>query len=167
MIEAQKAADAANAALAEQDGNQERLEAQLASLVENRIVTEQQYAVGAEIRRQAELERQRLAEIERKKQEAAAGGSSSNGWTRPSAGRANESSYGPRVPPFNGASSWHFGTDFASGCGTPIYAASSGRVIYAGWNGGYGNFVKIDHGGGWTTAYAHIIGGGIRVGYGQ
>src|SRR5690554_700922 len=167
MVEAQKAADAADAALAEQDGNQERLEAQLASLVESRIVTEQQYAIGAEIKRKAELERQRLAEIERKKQEAANGGSNtSNGWTKPSGGRAS-SSYGPRVPPTKGASSWHMGTDFGAGCNTPIYAASSGRVIYAGWNGGYGNFVKIDHGNGLTTAYAHIVSGGIRVSHGQ
>lgn len=175
MIEAQKAADAADAALAEQAGNQERLEAQLASLVENRIVTEQQYAVGAELRRQAELERQRLAEIERKRAEAAAaagggggggGGGNSNGWARPSGGRAS-SSYGPRVPPTQGASSWHMGTDFGASCNSPIYAASSGRVIYAGWNGGYGNFVKIDHGNGLTTAYAHIVSGGMRVSNGQ
>lgn len=165
MVEAQKAADAADAALAEQDGNQQRLEAQLASLVQNRLVTEQQYAVGAEIRRQAELERQRLAEIERRKQEAAGGGNS-NGWTKPSGGRAS-SSYGPRVPPKKGASSWHMGTDFGASCNSSIYAASSGRVIYAGWNGGYGNFVKIDHGNGLTTAYAHIVSGGIRVNYGQ
>jgi murein DD-endopeptidase MepM/ murein hydrolase activator NlpD len=59
------------------------------------------------------------------------------------------------------------GTDFGVGCGTPIYAASSGRVIYAGWNGGYGNFVKIDHGGGLTTGYAHIQNGGIHVSVGQ
>jgi murein DD-endopeptidase MepM/ murein hydrolase activator NlpD len=165
MVEAQKAADAADAALAEQAGNQERLEAQLASLVQNRIVTEQQYAVGAEIRRKAELERQRLAEIERQKQ-AAAGGANSNGWARPSSGYAS-SSYGPRVPPTAGASSWHMGTDFGASCYSNIRAASSGRVIYAGWNGGYGNFVKIDHGGGLTTAYAHIANGGIKVGYGQ
>jgi murein DD-endopeptidase MepM/ murein hydrolase activator NlpD len=174
MIEAQKAADAASAALEEQAGNQERLEAQLASLVENRVVTEQQYAVGAEIRRQAEIARQkeiaRLAEIERKKQEAAAGngggGGTSNGWTRPSYGYAS-SSYGPRVPPTKGASSYHYGTDFGARCGSAIVAASSGRVIYAAGNGNFGNFVKIDHGGGLTTSYAHIQGGGIRVSHGQ
>src|SRR5690606_31268832 len=123
-------------------------------------------AVGAEIRRQAEIARQkeiaRLLEIERKKQEAAAGGgggTSSSGWTRPSYGYAS-SSYGPRVPPTPGASSYHYGTDFGASCGSAIVAASAGRVIYAGWNGsGYGNFVKIDHGGGVTTGYAHIQGG--------
>ena len=160
MIEAQKAADAAAAALQEQAGNQERLEAQLASLVENRVVTEQQYAVGVE------LERQRQAELERQRQAAAAAnpGSSSSGWTRPSYGYAS-SSYGPRVPPTAGASAWHFGTDFGVGCGTPVFAASGGTVVYAGWNGGYGYFVKVDHGGGVTTSYAHN--GSVQVSNGQ
>jgi murein DD-endopeptidase MepM/ murein hydrolase activator NlpD len=176
MVEAQKAADAATAALEEQAGNRERLQAQLASLVENRELTEQQYAIGAEIRRQAEIARQaelaRQAEIERKRREAEAaaggggGGSSSSGWTRPSYGYAS-SSYGPRVPPTPGASAWHYGTDFGASCGSGIYAASAGTVIYAGPNGNFGNFVKIDHGGGLTTSYAHIQSGGIRVGHGQ
>ena len=175
MVEAQKAADAATAALEEQAGNRERLAAQLASLVENRVLTEEQYAVGAEIRRQAEIARQqeiaRQLEIERQKREAEAaagggGGSNSSGWTRPSYGYAS-SSYGPRVPPTPGASSYHYGTDFGAACGSAIYAASGGTVVYAGPNGNFGNFVKIDHGGGVTTSYAHIQSGGIRVGYGQ
>ena len=169
MVEAQKAAEAAEAALREQDGNQERLEAQLASLVENRELTEAQYAVGAEIRRKAEEARQaelrRLAELERQRQEAEGGGPSASGWARPAPGYASESSFGYRVPPFNGASSQHMGTDFGAGCGTNIYAAGSGRVIYSGPNGGFGNFVKIDHGGGITTSYAHMS--QVMVGYGQ
>src|SRR5690606_37374586 len=44
---------------------------------------------------------------------------------------------------------------------------SVGTVIYAGWNGGYGNFVKIDHGGGITSSYGHIVNGGILVHTGQ
>ena len=167
MVEAQKAADAATAALQEQDGNQARLEAQLASLVENREVTEAQYATGVEVARVAEVERQRKAAIAAAAAAAAGGGGNSNGWTRPVPGYGSASSYGPRVPPFPGASSWHMGADFQAGCYQNISAASSGRVIYAGWNGGYGNFVKIDHGNGLTTSYAHIVGGGIKVGYGQ
>ena len=71
------------------------------------------------------------------------------------------------MSPTAGASSYHQGTDIGAGCGNNIYAASSGTVIYAGWNGGYGNFVLIDHGGGVQTAYGHIVSGGILVGYGQ
>ena len=58
----------------------------------------------------------------------------------------------------------HEGIDIAAGYGAPIQAAASGTVIYAGWMGGYGNLIIIDHGGGLATAYAHqssfVVGGG-------
>jgi murein DD-endopeptidase MepM/ murein hydrolase activator NlpD len=50
---------------------------------------------------------------------------------------------------------FHPGIDIAPGFGTPIHAAKAGVVIFAGNNGGYGNFVLIDHGGGIITGYAH------------
>jgi murein DD-endopeptidase MepM/ murein hydrolase activator NlpD len=49
----------------------------------------------------------------------------------------------------------HTGIDIAAGYGTPIMAAKSGTVIGAGWNGGYGQAVIIDHGGGFSTLYGH------------
>ncbi|HET6624446.1 MAG TPA: peptidoglycan DD-metalloendopeptidase family protein [Gaiellaceae bacterium] len=49
----------------------------------------------------------------------------------------------------------HEGIDIASSLGTPIHAAASGTVIHAGWLGGYGNLVVVDHGDGLATAYAH------------
>ena len=64
----------------------------------------------------------------------------------------------------------HTGLDIAVGYGTPIHAAASGTVIFAGWMGGYGNFVIVDHGGGLSTAYAHqssIAVGGGAVAQGQ
>lgn len=60
----------------------------------------------------------------------------------------------------------HAGIDIANSTGTPIKAAKSGRVIVAGFNaGGYGNWVIIDHGGGFSTLYGHMS--KIRVSEGQ
>jgi murein DD-endopeptidase MepM/ murein hydrolase activator NlpD len=63
----------------------------------------------------------------------------------------------------------HAGVDIGAGFGTPILAAKAGTVIYAGWLGGYGNLVVIDHGGGISTAYAHqqriyVTGGAVEQG---
>jgi murein DD-endopeptidase MepM/ murein hydrolase activator NlpD len=59
----------------------------------------------------------------------------------------------------------HEGIDIGVGYGTPIHAAASGRVVYAGWMEGYGNLVAIDHGRGISTAYGHQS--SIAVGNGQ
>jgi murein DD-endopeptidase MepM/ murein hydrolase activator NlpD len=58
----------------------------------------------------------------------------------------------------------HQGIDIAAGSGTPIWAAASGTVIYAGWLGGYGNLVVLDHGNGLATAYAHASANLVSVG---
>ena len=49
----------------------------------------------------------------------------------------------------------HEGIDIGVGTGTPIAAAAAGTVVVAGWSGGYGNLVVVDHGGGISTAYGH------------
>lgn len=65
----------------------------------------------------------------------------------------------------------HEGVDIGVGTGTPVAAAASGRVITAGWAGGYGNLVVIDHGGGIATAYGHnsklLVTNGQQVAQGQ
>ncbi len=69
------------------------------------------------------------------------------------------SNFGTRFDPYYRVWQLHAGTDFAAGGGTPIYAAASGRVVQAGWSGGYGNYTCINHGkrGGrsFSTCYGH------------
>ena len=59
----------------------------------------------------------------------------------------------------------HEGIDIAASTGTPIWGAAAGTVIHAGWLGGYGNLVVVDHGNGLATAYAHAS--AILVAVGQ
>jgi murein DD-endopeptidase MepM/ murein hydrolase activator NlpD len=59
----------------------------------------------------------------------------------------------------------HEGIDIAVSSGTPVVAAAAGTVIVAGWMGGYGNLVVVDHGGGVSTAYGHNT--SVAVGVGQ
>ena len=60
----------------------------------------------------------------------------------------------------------HKGMDFAAPSGTPIYASGDGKVTYAGRKGSYGNYVKIRHQNGYSTAYAHMksVKKGVRKG---
>src|SRR3954451_4255695 len=72
---------------------------------------------------------------------------------------------GPITSPFGWR--WgrmHEGLDIGVGYGTPIEAAASGTVVYAGWESGYGNFVVIDHGNGLATAYGHQSSIAVHVG---
>ncbi|KFB09899.1 M23 family metallopeptidase [Nitratireductor basaltis] len=66
------------------------------------------------------------------------------------------SMFGTRRDPLLGRRAHHSGMDFSGKTGTPIKAAGAGKVIRAGWNGGYGRMVEIDHGNGLTTRYAHM-----------
>ncbi|MDF2506207.1 MAG: hypothetical protein K0Q52_66 [Microbacterium sp.] len=64
-------------------------------------------------------------------------------------------------------STHHLGYDMAQGCGTTIYAAGPGTVITAGAYYGWGNSVRIDHGGGLVTLYGHMQWDSLRVTSGQ
>ncbi len=81
--------------------------------------------------------------------------SARSGFMWPVRGRIT-SRFGWRRDPFRRyRRRFHSGIDIRARVGYPIRAAKSGRVIYAGWMGGYGRVVVIDHGRGWTTLYAH------------
>lgn len=66
------------------------------------------------------------------------------------------SHYGYRPDPFTGVPSYHNGLDIYMPKHTPIVAIDGGEVIYAGWNGSYGLMVRVDHGNGLTSLYAHM-----------
>lgn len=66
------------------------------------------------------------------------------------------SGFGMRRHPLFGIWHLHTGVDIAAAWGAPVLAAADGRVIYAGWFGGYGKIVVIDHGGGISTLYGHL-----------
>ena len=133
----------------------------------------------AQAEQYAELERQAIAKEEAAKkaaEEAAKKSSSSSssssstsktsstvtatygggklGWPCPSSSRIT-SGYGYRI--LFGVRDFHTGIDIGATMGSNICAAESGTVILAnyGWNGGYGNYIIINHGNGITTRYAH------------
>jgi murein DD-endopeptidase MepM/ murein hydrolase activator NlpD len=87
--------------------------------------------------------------------EASGVGRSSGMFQRPVPGVVS-SNFGPRMHPILGYTRMHKGLDFRAGYGTPILAAASGRVVRAGWAGGYGQQVRIDHGGPYATSYSHM-----------
>ncbi|QQN75424.1 M23 family metallopeptidase [Croceicoccus sp. YJ47] len=69
---------------------------------------------------------------------------------------AISSRFGMRRHPILKYKRMHNGVDFRGRTGTPIYAVTDGRVIRAGRNGGHGNYVRIDHGGGLASGYSHM-----------
>lgn len=91
-------------------------------------------------------------------------------WPAPSSTRIS-SPYGYRIHPVYKTKKFHSGIDLAAPGGSNILAAADGVVVRAGWNGGYGNCVVVDHGGGVSTLYAHarklLVSTGQKVTRGQ
>jgi murein DD-endopeptidase MepM/ murein hydrolase activator NlpD len=73
------------------------------------------------------------------------------------------SPFGMRFHPILHYARMHTGVDWAAPIGTPIYAAGNGSVIKAGWDGGYGRRVEIQHANGYVTAYNHMSGFGRGI----
>jgi murein DD-endopeptidase MepM/ murein hydrolase activator NlpD len=139
-------------------------------------------AERARLAAQAAAEARRLAAAQRSRASAAApsgGGSGSSSATPPTSTGALQwpasgpktSDYGWRTHPIFGTRRFHAGIDIGAGYGAAIVAAASGVVVSAGAQGGYGNTVVIDHGGGLATLYAHqssyAVSSGQRVDRGQ
>lgn len=66
------------------------------------------------------------------------------------------SGYGYRSDPIYGTTKFHAGLDFAAPLGTPVFATADGVVSEAGWKGGYGNCIDLEHGYNYTTRYGHL-----------
>ena len=66
------------------------------------------------------------------------------------------STFGKRRDPYNGRWAMHEGLDLAGQAGLTVMASAPGKVVYAGYRGGYGKLVEIDHGFGITTRYGHL-----------
>ena len=112
----------------------------------------------------AALERQ-SARVAVKLRPRAAESSPAAGPVRRGSGKLIWPINGPITSPFGPR--WgrlHAGLDIGAPEGTPIRAADSGRVVLAGWEGAYGNYTCIDHGGGFATCYAHQSSIGVRSG---
>ena len=140
------------------------------------LVREQQ----AEARRQAEAQRQAEVRRQAEARRAATQRASASAPPAPSAPSAPRSSSGgyawPMCAPVTSeyGPRWgrmHRGIDLGAGTGTPIRSIKAGTVIFAGWQGGYGQITLVDHGDGVVSAYAHqsrfAVGQGTRVSRGQ
>ena len=68
------------------------------------------------------------------------------------------------VHPILGSPAWHHGQDFSAPMGTPVHATGAGKIIYVGYDKGFGNFVKMDHGYGFQTIYGHLSKFNVKTG---
>ncbi len=84
---------------------------------------------------------------------------------RPLPGKLEVSSgFGVRRDPFLGRPAMHTGLDLRGEMGEPVHATAGGKVAIAGWDGGYGNMVEIDHGDGLSTRFGHLSKILVKVG---
>ncbi|MDH5275190.1 MAG: M23 family metallopeptidase [Gammaproteobacteria bacterium] len=95
------------------------------------------------------------ASVSRARSPAAASRGTERAISHPVAGGWVSSRYGPRPDPFTGLPAVHRGIDFAGPDNSAILAVAPGIVTWSGRQRGYGNFIEIDHGGGWVTRYGH------------
>lgn len=82
----------------------------------------------------------------------------------PAPGTAVSSRFGLRRDPLLGTAAHHSGVDFRAPTGSPARATAPGTVVKAGWYGGYGRMVEVDHGNGITTRYGHLSRIMVKVG---
>ena len=133
-------------------GEQRRTVASQVAQMEDLSAAEESQLEGLIQERQRELAAQRRAAGITGGEETG-GGPGSFSW--PVTGTIT-SPFGWRSNPFGGSPEFHQGLDIAAPSGTTVTAAAGGTVIMAQWYGGYGNYILIDHGGGYSTGYGHL-----------
>jgi murein DD-endopeptidase MepM/ murein hydrolase activator NlpD len=74
------------------------------------------------------------------------------------------SGFGVRTDPFTRSAAMHTGIDFHGEMGDPVRVTANGTVTAAGWSGGYGKVVDVDHGNGYVTRYGHLSEIDVKVG---
>lgn len=82
----------------------------------------------------------------------------------PAPGHSVTSPFGVRTDPILGTAALHSGMDFRAPIGMPAKVTAPGVVVKAGWNGGYGRMVEVDHGQGFATRYGHLSEIDVKVG---
>ena len=160
----QRIEDAANAILAKRNELAESKNALVRSRDELASVRGERSASLAQVRQSRVRAEENLAALEREQARVTAALQASQGSAfAPSAGPVRRGS-GQLIWPINGpltspfGQRWgrlHAGIDISAPDGTPIRAADSGRVVMAGWSGGYGNYTCIQHTATMSTCYAH------------
>jgi murein DD-endopeptidase MepM/ murein hydrolase activator NlpD len=170
--------------LAQEEQAQQQARSQLGSLADERrnlveLAGVQRHSVATQVAEMEDLsaaeeasleglilERQRELEAQRRAA-GIAGGTESSGaagsFSWPVTGTIT-SPFGWRSNPFGGSPEFHQGLDIAAPTGTTVTAAAGGTVMMAQWYGGYGNYVLIDHGGGYSTGYGHLSAIYVTVG---
>lgn len=167
LTAAQQASAAAQQAVSDEQAHSDELNTMLAALKDTTTQTVADYQAGVEARAAAARAAAAAAAAAARAAAAAqAGQVGTQGWAVPVRGGIT-SPFGARPAPCAGCTTYHEGDDIGAACNTPIHAAHAGTVTYAGWYGGYGNFILLDNGGGIGTAYGHNINGGIVVSVGQ
>jgi len=155
----------------EMDAAKQALEAQLSdknkamqSILSSEAQTQEAY------KKMIEEEEAAVAEVKKKQAELAAAQAKSfigGAWLWPLSGDHTTITckYGYRTHPVTGKkNSLHTGTDIRAASGTKIYASNGGKVVTSVYNSAYGNYVIIDHGGGYMTLYAHMKSLGVAEG---
>jgi murein DD-endopeptidase MepM/ murein hydrolase activator NlpD len=175
--------------LDDERSDQQRAENQLSTLADERrnlvaVADEQRRSVAAQVAEMEDLSAAEETQLEtliqqfeaeqaaQRKAEGIAGEETSapGAFAWPVSGTIT-SPFGWRSNPFGGAPEFHQGLDIAAPTGTTVTAAAAGTVIMAQWYGGYGNYILIDNGGGYSTGYGHLsafyVSAGQQVKQGQ